>query len=314
MIKTLIFTLSLIFTHLLTTGCTSLQSFPNAARAGDTVALAIGSPDGATRNNTTAVFVSKSHPDYPAVPAEDEHPLTIRSLFKLYGDKASQLYARGDVTKQIIDTSGHEAWVTVAAIDLPATLPPGFGEVRFTSSADYPTVNSHIDDVPIDLEILPAAAGTGMAHPFPIELGTGSTGFGDLTTLEPQNHAVVYPTFSGTSTYPNYGAIELKIDMPTTAPVGDRSLRVLVDDMSMQSDSKRSVTSRLSNGEDLTVIILSPVGKLKYYEARINIVLPGTAQFDGQPTIASVNYYDIDGAPTAGPLIADYVIEERYQP
>ena len=84
---------------LLNTGCTALQSFPGAARGGDTVALAIGSPDGMDRTNTTAVYVSQSDPNY--VPTSDpdypgvgttQHALPIRSIFKLYADKSSEQY------------------------------------------------------------------------------------------------------------------------------------------------------------------------------------------------------------------------------
>jgi hypothetical protein len=301
--------LVLVIANFLLIGCTGLQTFPNAARAGDTVALAIGSPDGADRSNTTAVFVSKSDPGYPSAPVE--YPLTIRSLFRLYGDKASIQYQRNNTAKQIIDTSGHEPWLTAAAIDLPTNLPPGPGEVRFTTTADYPTVNSHINDVPIDLEILPAAAGMGSPGLFPIELGVGQSGYGDLLSLEPQTHTVIHPVFLGQSNpWPDYGAIEIKVSMPTTTLIADRSLRVNVDDMSMTTDSKRSVISR-KNGDDLTVMLLSPSGKLKYYEARMEIVLPTGGAFSGTPTITAVNYYDVDGNVSTGPAINDYVIEVR---
>jgi len=301
--------LSALFINILLTGCTGLQTFPNVARAGDTVALAIGSPDGATRSNTTAVFVSKNDPGYPTTPVL--YPLTIRSLFRLYGDKASIQYQRNYTTKQIIDTSGHEHWVTVAAIDLPTTLPKEPGEVRFTTTAPYPTVNSNINNVAIDLEILPATAGSGMASLFPIELGQGAVGNGDLLSLEPQTHAVIYPTFlGGSNPWPDFGAIELKVSMPTGTPIADRSLRVLVDDMSMTTDSKRSVISR-KNGTDLTVGLLSPSGKLKYFEARVEIVLPSGGTFSGTPTITSVSYYDINGNPVAGPATTNYVVEVR---
>jgi hypothetical protein len=71
------------------------------------------------------------------------------------------------------------------------------------------------------------------------------------------------------------------------------------------------MTYTVKNGQDLTVMILSHAGNLKYYEARMNVVLPAGATFTAPPQITSVSYYDIDGNPAAGPAIIDYTVEER---
>ena len=47
----------LIGTCLFISGCVAMQPFPNIARSGDTVLVAVGSPDGMTKLNTTALYV-----------------------------------------------------------------------------------------------------------------------------------------------------------------------------------------------------------------------------------------------------------------
>jgi hypothetical protein len=95
--------------------------------------------------------------------------------------------------------------------------------------------------------------------------------------------------------------------MPTSSGTGltQNLLRVVADDMTVQTGSGRGVNYGLSGGEDLTVIITSPTGKLKYYEARFSVVLPSFITFSSTPTITSVRYFDLNGNETTGP-VADY--------
>lgn len=307
-IKNLI--LTIIAANVLLSGCTTFQSFPYIARAGDTIALAIGSPDGMNTGNTTAVYVSKSDPGYPNTPTE--YPLTIRSIFKLYADKASPQYARNSTATQITKSSGHEHWITIAAIDTPTTLPTGAGEVRFTSTAPYPTIGSHINDFPIDVELLPASAGTGSPATFPYEVGVGQTAIGNLGELEAVPHAAVFSNFNPSASWPTYGAIEVLVNAPNTATsVLDRAVRMYAEDIMSTTNSKRSFTSRLTNNQDIQLILLSPTGKLAYYEPRFTIIMPNGVDYVGTPTITAVNYYDINGDSVAGPPITDYTVEVR---
>ena len=144
--------LVLIIAGFFGTGCTALKTFPQAARGGDTIALAVGSPDGMTRANTTATFTS----DSDGIPIDIT--ANIRSIFKLYADKASSIYAKFSTTASIVNTSGHEPWVTIVALDLPTGLSTGPGQIQFNTPAAYPTIGSHINNFPVALEILP---GTG---------------------------------------------------------------------------------------------------------------------------------------------------------
>lgn len=285
-------------------GCTALKTFPQAARAGDTITLAVGSADGMSRANTTANFVSDAEPGV-------DYDLTggIRSIFRLYADKASSLYASGSTPRFIVDTSGHEPWITVMVVDLPQGLPTGSGKVNVTTTATYPTIGSHINDKPIDLEILP---GVGAAADLTYEFGLGSTMLGDLGLLEAQPHAQVMPMFPQAQAWPLYGAIEIKLQVPTS--VGT-AVRVVTDDMRVATSSNLNVITRRDSNGDLTVIFVNHTGKLRYYEPRFSIVLIDNPDqqniFLATPTITSVSYFDIDGNTVSGPLGSSFLVQMR---
>lgn len=290
-------------------GCISLKTFPQAARAGDTVALAVGSADGMARANTTAVFVSDSATNNPI-------NLTpgIRGVFRLYADKASPIYTSTNTVHYVIDTSGHEPWVTVMVVDLPQGLPAGPGKVHVTTTATFPTIGSHINNRPISLEILP---GTGTPSDLPYEFGVGTSMPGDLTQLEALPYAQIMPVFPSSTTWPTYGAIEMKLYVPTSAgtALGPAALRVVVDDMSGSTASALNATYRHNSNQNLTLMLLSPTGRLRYYESRFSIVPRNdgdqVVSFIGTPTIISVRYFDINGNEVAGPAVSDFVVQLR---
>ena len=295
---------------ILSAGCTALNTFPNAARSGDTITLAVGSPDGMTRANTTATFAPDANLDkIPDVTPVDITP-SIKSIFKLYADRASSVYQFGSTTGSLTNSAGHEPWLTVVALDLvapdlPLGLPVGPGIIQFDTTATYPGIGSHINDVPISIEILP---GTGSSANFDYELGIGATETGDLTALEALPRAEFGPEYPSPSCpCPSYGAIEVKVNMPTSfGPVLTSTfMRVLLDDMTPDTGSGRGMSYGLVNGQDLTVMITSLSGALKYQEARFSIVLHSVVSFSGTPTITSIRYFGLDGLELSGP-VTDY--------
>jgi len=285
----------LIFTFFVLQGCTSLQTFPGVARAGDTITLAVGSADGMSKQstNTTAIYV----PD-----AGGSYPLTIRSVFNLYPDKKSRLYTSTSATLPVIDSSDHEAWQTVMVIDLPTDLPLGTGNIQINSVADFPTVSSHINDVPISLEIV---NGAGASSVFTYEFGFGSSQAGDLSLLEPLPHAQVTPPSDNTY----YGAIELRLTLPTTAeiPLTEEHVRVVLDDMTPSTVSNRNIVWGIDNDE-LIVMIMSPSGYLQTIESRFSIVLLPRFSFITEPVITSLKFFDVDGEQVSGAVPVDYSV------
>ena len=129
-------------------GCTSLQTFPTVARAGDTVSVAVGAPDGMTRANTTVYF------EYDSDSSQVNLTPGIRSIFKLHADPVSGMHKKvvGQPSSvdipSLIQTSGHAPWVTVMVVDLPSGMTAGTGQLLVnTTGADYPTIGSHINDL-----------------------------------------------------------------------------------------------------------------------------------------------------------------------
>ena len=206
-------------------GCTALETFPQAARAGDTVALAVGSAEGMSRANTTASFESDAMPGefYDLTPG-------IRGIFRLYADETSSIYDNASNAYHIVKTSGHEPWLTVMAVDLPHGLPLGTGKIHITTTATYPTIGSDINDFPINLEILP---GTGVASDLLYEFGVKSSQPGDLTIPESLPHAQVIPEYPEATNWPLYGAIEMKLHVPTSASTG---VRLVADNLGVYTD------------------------------------------------------------------------------
>ena len=176
----------LVFTILvLQSGCTSLQTFPVAARAGDTVSVALGSYDNMTTSNITVEFL----PD--GVLPGGGTQLTPRSVFRLFADNASRAVQNPmSLLGNVIKTSGHAPWLNVLVVDLPSTLNTGItpvsGQLLVTRAIgpgtpptypghgtdlpdfwDDPAVSGDEDNIKIALTVLP----TGLA-----ETGSGSPG------------------------------------------------------------------------------------------------------------------------------------------
>ncbi|MGB5259876.1 MAG: hypothetical protein WBO34_05060 [Gammaproteobacteria bacterium] len=299
----IICTVSLLFG-----GCTALKTFPTAARPGETVALAVGSPDNLTMANVNSVtFVSAAAPSTP----KDITP-NVRSIFKLYADKASTVYENPGVSaNQIVRTGMHEPWLTVMAIDMPEDLSPGMPlptgpgtiTINTNSNVTYPTIGNHINSRTIAIEILPEASPTdGVASVFEYEFGTCCTQLGNLSLLEARPHALVRSQYNEDPfTLSSYAAMEMKINFAGTTdiPITDSNVKVVVDDMTLYSNSNRQIITSVNN-EVLTVILISLSEKLKPYEMRFAVALDKSVNFTGPaPVIASTDYYDLNGASQA---------------
>jgi hypothetical protein len=288
------------------TACTGLQPFPNAARPGDTVMLAVGSPDGMTVSNTTAQYVPDSDPFNPV-----DLSANIRSIFKMYPDRTSPAWLTDVFVDGIPRDTGHGAWLTVVAIDLPDTLLPGTGNVQMTTTAAIGSTATPIDGLDIPLEILP---GIGQPARFPYDV-LGARRNGNLAKLEPLPQVVVRPPIGGLT--PTYGAVELKLNVPLInidgTPAPDAGFTVVSDDMGRDQLNSQLQTSWARNGDEITIIFVSPIGTMKAWEARISVVvfpnantilgIPGTIIDTSKPppSFVSIKYYDVDGNLTTGP-------------
>ena len=358
-IKILILPICII---LLQASCTSLQTFPVAARAGDTVSLAVGSYDNMTKDNITVEFL----PD--GIQPGNGTALTPRAVFRLYADQTSVAYQNPTyLLGGVAGKSGHAPWLNVLVIDLPSglnsTTTPINGQLyinRLSGTGtppvypghgtdlqdfwDDPAISSTAEDkIKIALTVLPtglASTGTGAGDLFRYELGGGYNGSsvltpgaavnGSLGTLSPVEHCVVAPPFDSdpSSLYSNatYGAVEIVLTLAAETYTGTPvaldpvthagTVRVVADDMDSYTLSHRAVSYGLTGTNQLKVMMVSPEGKLKYFEPRISVLLNPLENltWTDVPTVSSVTYYNIDGVPITPPSVpsnAEYISEYR---
>lgn len=324
--------LLIIFAGYLVAGCSALQTFPNTARLGDTVTLALGSHD-----NLSIDTISSIKFLYSAGGESPELKPYVQSIFRLYADKKSRAYQPGlAFLESIVEEAGHEPWLNVLVLKIPTsaeepTMATGTGQFQIVTTKDPLGVSDviyHGNGTPLDsfwdepadptddvikiaMELLP---GSGAANPLAYEFGgfvnpsgginSGVSLPGNLSLLEAHEHAAVLPTFDGDpgTTWPDmtYGAVQINVLLDTVNPLSDASdLRVVAEDMTVHTGSRRMVGYNLISGpagNELIVIFLSPEGKLKYYEPRFSIALNTTNNFNSVPTISSVEYYTVDGA------------------
>lgn len=289
------------------TGCTTIQPLPLAARAGDTIMLSVGSPEGMTTENTTVTFVSAADPANPI-----DVTAGIRSISKIYPDKTSAAWLT-TLAPLVPYVSGHGPWLMVMVLDLPPTLPAGPGEfhVATTSEVVYPVGLAHVNEVPIGFEILP---GTGVSHQFTYRPWTETPNTnlpGSLPDLAPLPQVAISPELPLWSDFQNqaFGAVEIKLNVPVRTTTGavmpTASIAVVQDDQPANIAAQVQMAWSRS-GDDFTIHFISPTGTMRYYQASCSIVAmvqstDAATVFPTQPVLTSVRYFDVNGVVTMGP-------------
>ena len=269
----LILVLLLGFGH---ASCAGTQTFTTAARAGDTVALAVGWNKAIARQNITVTITPSSGPIVTYGPNDPN----VRAVVNLYPDPVSRLVV-GTETQQGLGynanvhgnslttnvTNQDRDWgETVVYLDLPTTLATGTATINITGP-DGPVTAQ-----PITVDILP---GAGNANPFAGPNGNLTTE--QLATLE---RADAYTITFNSSTIPH--AIHLVLNhtsgVGTTWVVNPRGdLKNVV-----WSDTASAITVMLTPANGLT---LQQMIHFKFY------IAGGITGL----TVASVKAYDING-------------------
>lgn len=295
--------LGLLVAVLWMSGCTAIKPLPIAARAGDSITIALGSQEGMTKTNTTATFT----PDSTGVPVA----LTPSAIFNLYPDKRSGAY---DASGSLIFGVSHEPWLTAMAVNLPGNLPVGLGTIKINTSVPQPSFpNKPVPMMNYRLEILP---GTGTPH----DLTYATSGVlnikGNLATLERKvgQAYIVPPAIGACTTSPNLAAIELRLQLPFTlnAGEGERDIdafKVIAEDISAYYAGKTPDVAWSAQGNGLTVLFISPDGTLNCYEPRFSLLPKGYSfSATASPVLLSARYFDVNGAEVAGPAVAEYQV------
>ncbi|HED13617.1 MAG TPA: hypothetical protein ENI62_08190 [Gammaproteobacteria bacterium] len=278
-------------------GCVALQPVPTAARAGDTITLAVGSADGMTTSNTTVEFFAPGVD--PDLNPELGTPVPVRNVLRLLPDKTSHAWLARSTS--IPRRSSHGAWLSIVVADLPTGLPEGSGTIRVatTSAVAYPRFAATPNGLNIPITILP---GTGSPSSFDYSTIDGTSTPGDLTEAESLPHAVIKPEVlpEGSAESESYGAIELDVTVPISnlggGTVVDRGIAVILDDQPQNISNQTNLIWK-RNGNNFNIMLVSPVGMYSY-EARISIVPKFPEyyyQISGTPVLNSITYYDLNG-------------------
>ena len=290
-------------------GCVSSNAFSKMARNNDTIILAVGSPDGMTKANTTVQFVS----DVDGT----TNDLSIRSLIRIRPDNTSYTATFdqpfiGNIEK----SSSHSAWLSILVIDLPGGMTVGDGKVHVTTAGTY-GLGYGVNTETIALEII---EGQGSAASFDYFNGisSGTTISGNLFLLEPLPQVVVRPPLkeNWSYLYTEFAAVEIKINVPmqkiTGAAVALDDIRVVQDDMTVSNLASQTQMHWSKNGDDITVIFISPTGNMLFFQPRFSVVLDIGNEFITVPgpSITSITHYDINGDEVLAeaPLVGDYSI------
>lgn len=299
----LLFSFALLF--LLLQGCASFNPYPLAARAGDTIMLPAGTPDGMTKANTSVTFTPIDSFGVLGTPVDIT--ANVRAITKIYPEKTSSTWLFSDeyglTLKAMMDYSGHAPWQSIIVVDLPPSpiISEGAGEIQVTTSAVYSSVASL---QPFKITILP---GTGESNLFKYWAGGLAIG-GNLATLEPLPQVVVKPApfLGGIGTVPTYGAVEVNLNIPMRQadcqPIPGNSVRVVADDLAYKDLESQRQVSWVRNGDNITVNFISPNGNMSLYELRFSVVVrPGNIYLNTSgPSLTSIKYYDVDGIEVIG--------------
>jgi len=138
----LIFSLVLLLP--LIAGCSGVQTFPNMARAGDTVSIAMGWQKRFKRNNTTVTITPSVgepvvyQPDDPAVRAIiNFYPDPLSNVVVGTKIKNDTFFNNGLAYGTLINTNYTDGdmdwWQTIAFVDLPSTIAVGEANIQLTN-------------------------------------------------------------------------------------------------------------------------------------------------------------------------------------
>lgn len=301
-------------------GCVAIQPFPFAVRAGDTITLAIGSLDGVSKNNMSIMY----YPSPGSLPSETPVDVTagIRSVFNIYPDKKSKTYwdttsGSGLSTMSYLEeVSGHGAWQSVVAVDLPSSLPIGTGHfvVTLGDGVIYPPFVTRVGDVNIAAQILEPG---GDAHVFEYrEYNFNSnTSIGVLADLEQLRQVIVRTVPEPTTLAIPVAAAEYNLFVPmidvsfndVTNLVPNDDVVVVLDDQ-VNYDRNQTSLNWSRSGASIKVVTTSLSGAQNANSIRFSVLLANYADSEANgwsladtASLVSVKYFDLNGNEISGP-------------
>ena len=287
----------LLASLLVATGCTVVHTVPLSAHEGDTIFVAVGSPDDEINGANTDLTYT---PDSTGI-AETISDTAITNVFSLYPDKRSSawLYSNADLVE---NNAGHGPRTSVMAITLPA-LTAGTGTLNISTTAVYSGNIPSPDGQSLDLEIL---SGPGTASSFDYLGFGGIVQPGDLTDLEPLPNFRFAPVYTGFDNTNLYGAVEVSITVDKSG-ISEEDFNIIIDDKIGTAQTRNVHASWQANRLETTVYFISPTGEMQYSDVDFSIVSTDFTTANGYVIPANeditTTWYDVDGNETAGPAV-----------
>lgn len=268
--------------------CTSVNTFPMIARAGDTVSVMVGGSEKA-RKETMDVTLSDAASQTWDLKAMG----LVRSVFNLRTDgRAYGAHYSPYLDSYISWSSGHEPVQTVLVADLPTGAVPGPATLTVTP---HVTDNSSGVGEPftINLEII---AGVGESDQFKRRTGSGTAAV-DFSKLEPAPHAKID---FGNGTI--IGAASLTVSF-NNAVLNGNDINVYVPESTVRgsfvSPGAFGATQRMvywrQDGTKLYIDVVAPQGIDVRY---LKMFLVHPRGLSGSPgfSLVSSSIYDTSGA------------------
>jgi hypothetical protein len=268
--------------------CTSVNTFPVVARAGDTISVMVGGSERARKETVNVTLKDANNQTWNLKSLG-----LVRSLFNLRTDgRANGLhyssYLEGDISWIV----GHEPLQTVLVTDLPANVAPGVATLTISLNT---TDNSSgvADPFTVSLEIIP---GSGSRDQFLRQDSLSGTSMPvNFDKLEPAPHAKI--SFGGSSTI---GAVSLKIGFNSAVLNGD-DINVYTPESTVRASGSSTfgATQRMvywrRDGQYLYVDIVAPQGVKEKY---LQLYVMHPKGLSGSPNFAltSATVYNVDGA------------------
>jgi len=293
---------SMIFLH----GCAGLNTFPIAARSGDTVMLSAGSLDNLSKANAQVVLIDSNNVS---------HNLTsnVRNVIRIYPDKTSPLWL--DISEDRLRTvglmtqrAGHGPWLSTVVLDLPLSLPDGPATVRLsTPGAEVPNGAGDINEIDVTLEILP---GTGVSNSFDYFAQSYDPSYtpGDISQLEQSSCVIVRPDMNNNAHLEDFMAFEIVIDLPFKKADGSLSedaIAVVIDDKPQDLKMQLQSYWRLE-GKRIYVSLFSPKSLLKSKYIRNSICIrPSLNPNNGVNVVGALNVVSYNYVDSTGNIISN---------
>ncbi len=286
--NSLLSSIYMIFILLLVQGCTSINTFPGIARAGDTVSLMVGGSEKASKNTISVTLT-----DSIGIQWDLKNLGMVRSVFNLRADGRSEgLHYSGYLDTYMPWFFGHEPVQTVLVTDLPlgVNLGPAFLTISLNASDNSSGVS---DPFTVDLEIID---GAGSSEPFFRNAIGGNVGV-DFSKLEPAPYINIdFRTGSEI-----IGAASLVVDFDETV-VNPDDINIYSPESTVRGSNSApgafGKTQRMiywrTDGLKLYIDIIAPQGIDPRY-LRIFAMHPRTITGAPNFTLVSSTVYDVNG-------------------